>query len=143
MYSFSLNKSKADGIVERYKARLVVKGFSQTHGIDYQETFALVAKINSIRVLLSFAVHANRPLSQLDMKNAFLNGDLEEEVFMSLPPSFEEKFGVGKACKLKKFLYGLKQSSRAWFERFGEAIKRFGYSLGASRSFFNIYYAFY
>ena len=106
-------KSKVDGTIERYKARLVAKGFTQTHGIDYQETFALVAKINSIWVLLSLVGNANWPLYQLDVKNAFLNGDLEEEVFMSLPPGFEEKYGGGKVCKLKKSLYGLKRSPRA------------------------------
>ncbi|RVW29639.1 Retrovirus-related Pol polyprotein from transposon TNT 1-94 [Vitis vinifera] len=107
-------KSKADGSVERYKARLVVKGFTQNYEIDYQETFAPVAKINSIRVLLSLAVNSNWPLHQLDVKNVFLNGDLEEEVFMSPPLGFEESFGVGKVCKLKKSLYGLNQSPRAW-----------------------------
>ena len=121
-------KSKADGSVEKYKVRLVAKGFTQTYGIDYQETFAPVAKINSIRVLLSLAVNSNWPLHQLDVKNVFLNGDLEEEVFMSPPPGFEESFGVGKACKLKKSLYGLKQSPISWFERFGKVIKHYGYT---------------
>ena len=86
-------KSKADGSVQRYKAKLVAKGFTQTYRIDYQETFAPVAKINLIRVLLSLVVNSNWPLYQLDVKNAFLNGDLEEEVFMSPPPGFEESFG--------------------------------------------------
>ena len=120
-------KYKADGSIERYKARLVAKGFTQTYGIDYQETFAPVAKINSIQVLLSLAVNSNWPLHQLDVKNAFLNGDLEEEVFMSLPLGFEERLGVDKVCRLRKSLYGLKQSSRAWFECFDRAIRRHGY----------------
>ena len=120
-------KCKADGSVERYKARLVAKGFTQTYGIDYQETFAPVAKINSIRVLLSLAVNSNWSLHQLDVKNAFLNGDLEEEVFMDLPPGFEGNHGKNKVCRLRKSLYGLKQSPRAWFERFGKAVKHYGY----------------
>lgn len=101
-------KFKADGSVERYKARLVAKGLIQTHSIDDQGTFALVAKINSIRVLLSFAVNFNWPLHQFDVKNAFLNGELQEEVYMGLSPEFEEKLGIGKVWKLKKSLYGLK-----------------------------------
>ena len=84
-------KCKADGSIERYKVRLLAKGFIQTYGINYQETFAPVAKINSTRILLSLAVNFNWLLHQLDIKNAFLNGDLEEEVFMNLPPGFEEK----------------------------------------------------
>ena len=120
-------KCKADGSVERYKARLVAKGFTQTYGVDYQETFAPVAKLNSIRVLLSLAANFEWPLHQLDVKNAFLNGELEEEVFMSLPPGFEEELGRNKVCRLKKSLYGLKQSPRAWFERFGTVVKGFGY----------------
>lgn len=106
-------KCKAVGSVERYKARLVAKGFTQTYGIDYQETFAPIAKINSIRILLSLAVNLNWPLHQLDVKNVFLNGNLEEEVFMSRPPDFEKNLGSKKVCRLKKSLYGLKRSPRA------------------------------
>ena len=95
-------KCRADGSVERHKARLVAKGFTQTHGIDYQETFAPVAKVNSIRLLLSLAVNSNWPLHQLDIKNAFLNEGLEAEVFMELPPGFEGNFDKRKVCRLKK-----------------------------------------
>ncbi|CAN1791793.1 Retrovirus-related Pol polyprotein from transposon TNT 1-94, partial [Linum perenne] len=120
-------KYKADGNVERFKARLVAKGFTQSYGIDYQETFAPVAKLNTVRVLLSLAVNFDWPLHQLDVKNAFLNGDIAEEVYMSIPPGMN----VGtkeSVCKLHKALYGLKQSPRAWFDRFTGAVKASGYN---------------
>lgn len=122
-------KYKSDGSIEWYKARLVAKGFTQTYSIDYLETFALVAKLNSVRVLLSPTVNLDWSLQQLDVKNAFLNGDLEEEVYMDAPPGFGEKLGT-KVCKLKKSLYGLKQSPRAWFDKFTQFIKSQGYSQG-------------
>lgn len=121
-------KYKADGSIERYKARLVAKGYSQTFGVDYQETFAPVAKLNTIRVLLSLAANLDWKLQQLDVKNAFLNGDLEEEVYMDLPPGFDIDKYDGKVCKLKKSLYGLKQSPRAWFGRFSKAVCKQGYT---------------
>ena len=119
-------KNKADGIVERYKAHLVAKGF-KTYGIDYTKTFAPVAKLNTIRVLLSLAANLNWPLHQLDIKNAFLNGELEEEVLMMLPPRFCKDEEETRVWKLKKSLYGLKQSPRAWFDRFAKVIKNQGY----------------
>lgn len=119
-------KHKADGSVERYKARLVAKGFTQSYGIDYEETFAPVAKLNTVRVLLSIAVNLDWQLHQMDVKNAFLNGDLLEEVYMDSPPGLEAEFG-NKVCRLRKSLYGLKQSPRAWFEKFTRSVKEFGY----------------
>jgi len=92
--------------------------------------FALVAKLNSVRVLLSLATNLDCPLQQLDVKNAFLNGDLHEEVYMDPPPGFEKK---GKlVCKLKKSLYGLKQSPREWFEKFTQAMKERGFTQAQS-----------
>jgi len=102
-------KHKADGSVERYKARLVAKSFTQTYGIYYEETFAPIAKMNSIR-FLSFARNLDWPLQQLDVKNAFLHGDLEEEVYMQFPLGPQFFSTKGKVCKLKKALYGLTQS---------------------------------
>ena len=116
-------KYNSDGFIEQDKARLVAKGFTQTYDIDYQETFALVEKLNSIQVLLSLVANIDWPLMQLDVKNAFLNGDLEEEVYMDAPSGFEEKLWSNKVCQLLKSLYGLKQSPRAWFERFTRFIK--------------------
>ncbi|GMP80286.1 hypothetical protein CsSME_00035440 [Camellia sinensis var. sinensis] len=101
-------KHKADGSIERYKARLVAKGFTQTYGIDYQETFAPVAKMNSVRILLSLAANLDWPLYQFDVKNAFLHGDLEEEVYMDISPGFEdhqtEGNDSGEIPLLKKYL---------------------------------------
>ncbi|KAG8502943.1 hypothetical protein CXB51_000740 [Gossypium anomalum] len=121
-------KFKLDGSIDRYKARLVARGFTQTYGLDYEETFAPVAKLNTIRVLLSIAVNLEWPLIQLDLKNAFLNGELNEEVYMDFSPGFEES--KGQVCKLKKSLYGLKQSPRAWFNRFAKAMTSKHYTQG-------------
>ena len=87
---------------------MVDKEFTQTYGVDYQETFAPVAKINSIRILLSIVVNFDWPLYQVDVKNVFLNEDLEEEVFMDLPLGFEVDLRINKVFKLENSLYGLK-----------------------------------
>ncbi|RVW70809.1 Retrovirus-related Pol polyprotein from transposon TNT 1-94 [Vitis vinifera] len=120
-------KYKANGNVDRYKARLVAKGFTQSYGIDYQETFAPVAKLNTVRVLLSLAANLDWSLHQLDVKNAFLNGDLEEEVYMDIPAGLETTSNFNKVCRLRKSLYSLKQSPRAWFERFTKVVKGYGF----------------
>ncbi|KAJ9561968.1 hypothetical protein OSB04_007128 [Centaurea solstitialis] len=117
-------KLDSAGNIVRYKARLVAKGYTQKYGIDYGDTFAPVAKINTIRILISIAANRDWPLRQFDVKNAFLNGYLEEEVYMDPPPG--TKCGE-KVCKLKKALYGLKQSPRAWFGRFSNFMKKIGY----------------
>ena len=124
-------KYKTDGTLDRYKAKLVAKGFTQTYGVDYSETFSPVAKLNTVRVLLSVAINKNWPLYQLDVKKTFINGDLEEEVYMSPPPGFEAQFDH-RVCKLHKSLYGLKQSLRAWFDKFTTFVKSEGYNLGHS-----------
>lgn len=122
-------KHKTDGSIERFRARFVAKSFIQSNEIDYQETFAPVAKLNTVRVLLSLATNKDWPLHQLDVKNAFLNSDLEE-VYMDIPPGFENSSNPNKVCKIKKSLYNLKQSPRAWFGRFTEAIIQNGYTQG-------------
>ncbi|KAK4406722.1 Retrovirus-related Pol polyprotein from transposon RE2 [Sesamum angolense] len=122
-------KFRADGTLERYKARLVAKGFTQTYGVDYFETFSPVARLNSIRVLFSLAVNLSWPMYQMDIKNAFLYGDLNETVYMEQPPGYVAQGEKQRmVCKLKKAIYGLKQSPRAWFDKFSRIIGEFGFS---------------
>ena len=118
-------KTRSDGSIERYKARLVVKGFTQEYGIDYEETFAPVARISSVRALLAVAAASKWDLFQMDVKNAFLNGDLSEEVYMQpLPGLFVES---NKIFHLRRAFYGLKQAPRAWFTKFSSTISRLGF----------------
>ena len=109
-------KRNENGDIERYKCRLVAQGFSQTQGIDYDETFAPVARFNTIRSLLAMAVNRGVIIEQMDVVTAFLNGELKEEIFMSQPPGFVEKGKEELVCRLKRSLYGLKQSSRCWYD---------------------------
>ena len=120
-------KYKADGSIERYKSRLVAKGYTQTYGVDYLETFALVAKMNTIQVLLSLAANFEWNLQQFDVKNVFLHGDLKEEIYMEVPPRFGKNLEGRNVCKLKKALYDLKQSPRAWFGKFAKVMITNGY----------------
>ena len=107
-------KTKSDGLIERYKARLVAQGFSQKRGLDYDETFSPVIRFESFRTLVAIAVQKGLKLHQLDITAAFLNGHLEEEVFMKQPEGFVEEGKEHLVCKLKQSLYGLKQSPRCW-----------------------------
>jgi len=107
--------------VDIYKARLVAKGCTQTYDIDYFEIFSPVVKMNSIRILFSIAVNLSWSLFQLDVKNAFLYGHLQEEVYIEQPSDYVAQ-GETKVCRLKKAIYELKQSLRAWFEKFSLTI---------------------
>jgi hypothetical protein len=108
-------KLHLDGSVQKHKARLVAKGYAQKSGIDYNETFAPVARLDTIRTLIALAAQKGWKLFQLDVKSAFLNGVLEEEVYVEQPEGFEVKNAGHKVYKLKKALYGLKQAPRAWY----------------------------
>ncbi|RVW53512.1 Retrovirus-related Pol polyprotein from transposon RE2 [Vitis vinifera] len=115
-----------DSQVDCLKARLVAKGYTQVYGSDYGDTFSSVAKIASVRLLLSMAAMRSWPLYQLDIKNVFLHGDLAEEVYMEQPPGFVAQGESGLVCRLHRSLYGLKQSPRAWFSRFSFVVQEFG-----------------
>jgi hypothetical protein len=110
-------KDESDGS-QRYKARLVVKGFMQKEGIDYTEIFSPVVKLTTIRTILGIVASENLHLEQLDVKTAFLHGDLEEEIFMVQPEGFKSKGKEDLVCKLQKSLYGLKQAPRQWYKKF-------------------------
>ena len=124
-------KYTSTGEIDKYKARLVAKGYSQARGIDFDETFAPVVKFNSIRILLAFAAQYDLEIHQMDVKSAYLNGDLVEEIYMEQPEGFIDPTGKEKVCQLHKSLYGLKQAGRSWYHKidayFGE--------LGLIRSF--------
>ncbi|KAJ9564284.1 hypothetical protein OSB04_000250 [Centaurea solstitialis] len=110
------------------KARLVAKGFTQTHGIDYDETFSPVAMLKSIRILMAISAYFNYEIWQMDVKTAFLNGKLTEDVYMEQPEGFEDPKNPNKVCKLLKSIYRLKQASRSWNLHFDERIKEFGFT---------------
>ncbi|KAI5351188.1 hypothetical protein L3X38_004079 [Prunus dulcis] len=122
-------KLKADGSIERYKVRIMAKGYKPRYRMGYLENFATIAKIDTIRVLLSLATNLDWPLHQFNVKNAFLHRDLVEEIYMDLPLgcnlATEKK---NQVCKCIKSLYGLKQSPNAWFSRFTKSMKNFGYT---------------
>ncbi|PKU81706.1 Retrovirus-related Pol polyprotein from transposon TNT 1-94 [Dendrobium catenatum] len=120
-------KLHADGSIAKHKARLVAQGNHQEYGIDYTETFSPVAKLPTIRVLLTVALHNNWPVQQLDVANAFLHGNLSETVYMTQPKGFEDTSHPNQVCRLHKSIYGLKQSPRQWYNTFTEFLGTLGF----------------
>lgn len=132
-------KYKSDGTIERYKARLVVMGNHQEEGSDYEETFAPVARMTTVRLFLDIAAKENQEVHQMDVHNAFLHGDLHEEVYMKLPPGFRDK-GETRVCRLQKSLYGLKQAPRCWFAKLSQAHLAYGFTQSRSDHTFFVYF---
>ena len=127
-------KYHPDGSVDRSKARLMAKDYTQTYRVDYFEMFSLVARMNSIRIIFS-VVNLSWSLCQLDVKNAFLYGDLQEEVYIKQPPGYVAQ-RENKICRLKKAIYGLNQSPRAWFEKFSITFSGIDFSPMSLRSLY-------
>ncbi|GJU92725.1 retrovirus-related pol polyprotein from transposon TNT 1-94 [Tanacetum coccineum] len=121
-------KRNGDDQVERYRARLVVKGYAQKEGIDFNEIFSPVVRMTTIRVVLAMCATYDLHLEQLDVKTAFLHGNLEEEIYMLQPEGFEQKGKENLVCRLNKSLYGLKQAPRCWYKRFDSFIIGLGYN---------------
>ena len=122
-------KTRSDGTVDSYKARLVARGFNQEYGIDYEETFAPVARLSYVRTLIAVSAARKWPLFHMDVKKAFLNGELSEEVYMKLPPGYSHPRGFShRVFRLRQALYGLKQAPRAWFAKFRSTISQYGFS---------------
>jgi transposase InsO family protein len=126
------HKYHSDGTLARHKARWVVRDFSQQHGIDYDETFSPVVKHPTIRTVLSIAASRSWPIRQLDVKNAFLHGHLEEIVYCQQPPDFVDHAAPDHVCLLQRSLYGLKQAPRAWYQRFATYIRQLGFTASSS-----------
>jgi transposase InsO family protein len=118
-------KRGPDGAVQKYKARVVAQGYTQIEGVDYDETFAPVAKLASLRMILALAAEHDLELQQMDVKSAYLNGDLREEIFMEAPPGFEVPDGM--VLRLIKAVYGTKQGGRVWYEEISEKLGTMGY----------------
>ncbi|GJW68633.1 retrovirus-related pol polyprotein from transposon TNT 1-94 [Tanacetum coccineum] len=124
------NKLDENGVVSRNKARLVAQGYNQQEGIDYDETYAPVARLESIRILLAYACALDFKLFQMDVKSAFLNGFINEEVYVAQPPGFIDFEKPDHVYKLKKALYGLKQAPKAWYDRLKAFLIKHEYKMG-------------
>jgi hypothetical protein len=128
------NKQDEFGVVTRNKARLVAKGYSHVEGLDFEETFAPIARLDSIHILLVYATHYDFKLYQMDVKSDFLNGPIKEEVYVEQPPGFEDQEYPNHVYKLHKALYELKQAPRAWYERLRDFLTQNDFKIGKADS---------
>ena len=124
------NKTDSDGIITRNKARLIAKVYSQHEGIDYDKTFAPVSKLEAIRIFLAYVAHKKFKVFQMDVKSDFLNGELEEEVYIEQPPGFVDPKFPNHVYRLEKALYGLNQDPRAWYETLAQFLLESGFHRG-------------
>jgi hypothetical protein len=133
-------KLRPDGAIEKYKVRLVAKGYTQKVGENFFDTYSPVVRLTIIRVLLSLAASYGLLVHQMDVKIAFLNGELEEKIYMDQPDGFVSKGQEGMVCKLLKSLYGLKQAPKQWHEKFDRTLTFVGFVMNEAGKY--VYYRF-
>ena len=122
-------KCKADGSIDRYKARLVAKGFAQRPGLDFGQVFAPTARWAALRAIFALAAIEDMEMYSLDISNAFLNGELDHEVYMQQPEGFTNRYGTGFVLKLNRALYGLKQAGHQWHKKLDSVLKSASFAL--------------
>nr|GEV35217.1 putative reverse transcriptase domain-containing protein [Tanacetum cinerariifolium] len=132
MFTLTKNKKDEDQTVIRNKARLVAKGYAQEEGIDFEESFAPVARLEAVQIFIAYAAHKSFPIYQMDVKTEFLNGPLKEEVYVAQPDGFVNPDHPKKVYRLKKALYGLKQAPRAWYDEFSKLLTSKGLQIHQS-----------
>nr|GEX39511.1 Gag-Pol polyprotein [Tanacetum cinerariifolium] len=130
MFALTKNKRDEENIVIRNKSRLVAKEYVQKEGVDFEESFALVARLEAVRLFIAYAAHNSFTIYQMDVKTAFLYGPLKEEVYVNQPDGFVDPYHPDKVYRLKKELYGLKQAPRAWYDELSKFLLFKGFTKG-------------